>query len=96
MTIIKILDEVRNWLDSEICGNFTFKKDPGKDKSIDAGYNHELVKPKAFILYPPFDENLYEDNKELYKTFIFNNELHSITNTGIDINNYINHFDFSI
>ena len=85
MTVIKILEEVRNWLDSEICGNFTFKKDPGKDKSIDAGYNHELVKPKAFILYPPFDEKFpsitvqfgngiqskFEENGELKLRFLF-------------------------
>ena len=54
--IIKIIDEVRNWLNSEICDNFEFKKDPGKEKAIDASYNHELIKPKAFALYPPFDE----------------------------------------
>lgn len=56
MTIINILDEVRNWLDSEVCENFKFKKDPGKEEATDAGYNYELVKPKAFTLYPPFDE----------------------------------------
>lgn len=56
MTIINILDEVRDWLNSEICESFTFKKDPGKEEAIDSGYNFELVKPKAFILYPPFDE----------------------------------------
>lgn len=56
MTVINILDEVRNWLENEICENFTFKKDPGKEEAIDANYVHELVKPKAFILYPPFDE----------------------------------------
>jgi hypothetical protein len=56
MTVINILDEVRDWLENEICENFSFKKDPDKDEPIDAGYNHKLVKPKAFILYPPFDE----------------------------------------
>ena len=56
MTIICILDEVRNWLENEICENFTFKKDSGKEEPIDAGYNYQLVKPKAFTLYPPFDE----------------------------------------
>lgn len=56
MTIIKTLDEVRTWLENEICENFTFKKDPGKEEPIDASYNYKLVKPKAFTLYPPFDE----------------------------------------
>ena len=36
MTVINILDEVRNWLENEICENFTFKKDPGKEEAIDA------------------------------------------------------------
>ena len=56
MTIINILDEVRDWLEKEVCEAFTFKKDPGKEEAIDASYNYELVKPKAFTLYPPFDE----------------------------------------
>lgn len=56
MTIINLLDEVRDWLENEICENFTFKKDPGKEEPIDASYNYELVKPKAFTFYPPFDE----------------------------------------
>ncbi len=56
MTVINILDEVRDWLENEICENFTFKKDPGKEEAIDASYTHELVTPKAFTLYPPFDE----------------------------------------
>ena len=56
MTVINILAEVRNWLENEICENFSFKKDPGKENPIDANYNYELVKPYAFLFYPPFDE----------------------------------------
>ena len=85
MTIINILDEVKIWLENEICENFTFKKDPGKEEAIDAGYEHELVKPKAFILYPPFDEKFpsvtvqfgngiqskFEESGELKLRFLF-------------------------
>ena len=85
MTVINILDEVRNWLEIEICENFSFKKDPVKDEPIDAGYNHKLVKPKAFILYPPFDEKFpsitiqfgngvhskFEESGELKLRFLF-------------------------
>ena len=85
MTIIRILDEVRNWLNSEICANFSFKKDPGKEQPIDASYNYELVKPKAFTLYPPFEEKFpsitiqfgngiqskFEENGELKLRFLF-------------------------
>ena len=85
MTIINILDEVRNWLDSEICDNFTFKKEPGKEESIDAGYDYQLVKPKAFTLYPPFDakfpsvtvqfgngvQSKFEESGELKLRFLF-------------------------
>ena len=40
-----------------------------------------------------FDEDEYETNKELYKEFLFNDSLHSITNNGIDTNLYINHYN---
>ena len=30
MTVISILEDVRNWLDVEICENFKFKKDGNK------------------------------------------------------------------
>lgn len=56
MTVISVLEDVKDWLDNEICENFEFKKDPGKEEAIDTGYKYELVKPKVFILYPPFDE----------------------------------------
>lgn len=56
MTIVNILDEVKDWLESEVCKNFKFKKDPGKEEPIDASYKYELVHPKAFSFYPPFDE----------------------------------------
>lgn len=85
MTIINILDEVRNWLENEICEGFTFKKDPGKEEAIDETYNFELVKPKAFILYPPFEEKFpsvtvqfgngvqskFEESGELKLRFLF-------------------------
>ena len=85
MTIINILDEVRNWLDNEICENFTFKKEPEKEAPIDASYNFTLVKPKAFTLYPPFDEKFpsvtvqfgngvqskFEESGELKLRFLF-------------------------
>jgi hypothetical protein len=96
MTIIKILNEVRNWLNGEICENFSFKKDPGKDQPIDAGYNYELVKPKAFTLYPPFDEKFpsvtvqfangiqskFEESGELKLRFLF-----ATWNTGLHYKN---------
>lgn len=40
-----------------------------------------------------FDEEEYKNNKDVYRNFIFNNDLHSINNYGIDINNYINYYD---
>lgn len=80
---------------SEIMGDIPVKDMP---KVIEkAKETIKTIEEKAKLIEEnsdfAFDENLYEDNKELYKTFIFNNELHSITNTGIDINNYINHYN---
>lgn len=56
MTIIKVLDEVKTWFQNEVCNNFTFKKEPNKEEAIDSGYKYELVNPKAFLMYVPFDE----------------------------------------
>lgn len=56
MTVIKVLEEVKTWLQNEVCNNYTFKKEPDKEEAIDSGYNYELVTPKAFLMYVPFDE----------------------------------------
>ena len=105
MTIINILDEVRDWLENEICENFTFKNDPGKERAIDASYDFELVKPKAFTLYPPFDEKFpsvtvqfsngvqakFEESGELNLRFLF-----ATWNPGLHFINDEGRADFKI
>ena len=85
MTIIKVLEEVRTWLQNEVCENFTFKKEPAKEEAIDSSYDFELVKPKAFLMYVPFEEkfpsvtiqfsdgnlNKFKESGELKLRFLF-------------------------
>ena len=49
MAVIKQLEKIKNWLETEICPNFKFKQ--ADDENVDATYPYELVNPNVFILY---------------------------------------------
>ena len=49
MAVIKQLDKIKNWLETEICSQFKFKQ--ADDDNVDATYPYELVNPNVFILY---------------------------------------------
>lgn len=53
MAIITILDELKSWLEKEVCCNYSFKKEPDLETANDEGYPYELVQPQAFIMYVP-------------------------------------------
>ena len=56
MTIVTALDGIVKWLDENVCKNLWFKKPPDDREPDDAGYEYELVHPKAFPLFvPPMD-----------------------------------------
>ena len=61
MAIIKQLDKIKNWLESEICPQFKFKQ--ANDDNLDATYDYELVNPNVFILYVPPKELIGEANR---------------------------------
>lgn len=56
MTIVKLLKEVRDWLETEVCQGFEFKRAPAVDIQDCDDYKYELVKPNAFLMYPPLNE----------------------------------------
>ena len=58
MTIVKLLDDIKEWLEAEVCKNLEFKRPPENDKKDGPEYEYELIKPKAFIMYPPPSEKL--------------------------------------
>ena len=61
MAVIKQLDKIKNWLETEICSQFKFKQ--ADDDNVDATYPYELVNPNVFILYVPPKELIGEKNR---------------------------------
>lgn len=53
MAIITILDELKDWLDKNICCNYQFKKEPSMEDANDENYPYALINPKAYIMYVP-------------------------------------------
>lgn len=54
-TIIKILDDTREWCQSELCTTFKFKVAPKENEPEDDTYNYRREYPKAYTLYPDKD-----------------------------------------
>lgn len=61
MAVIKQLEIIKKWLETEICPQFKFKQ--ADDENIDATYHYELVNPNVFILYVPPKELISEANR---------------------------------
>ena len=61
MAVIKQLEIIKNWLETEICPQFKFKQ--ADDENVDATYQYELVNPNVFILYVPPKELIGEKNR---------------------------------
>lgn len=51
MAVVKQLDKIKNWLETEICPQFKFKQ--ADDENVDVTYPYELVNPNVFIMYVP-------------------------------------------
>ena len=51
MAVVKQLEKIKSWFETEICPQFKFKK--ADDENVDAAYPYELVSPNVFILYVP-------------------------------------------
>ena len=61
MAVIKQLNIIKNWLETEICPQFKFKQ--AHDENVDATYPYQLVNPNVFILYVPPKELIGEENR---------------------------------
>ncbi|MBR5202382.1 MAG: hypothetical protein IKW45_03870 [Clostridia bacterium] len=51
MSVVKQLEILKSWLETEICPDFKFK--PANDDNVDETYPYALVEPNVFILYVP-------------------------------------------
>ena len=58
MAVVKQLDKIKSWLETEICPQFKFKQPD--DEHTDATYPYKLVSPNVFILYVPPKELIGE------------------------------------
>lgn len=59
MSIVHVIDTVREWAEQNICSKVRLKQPPADlDAPIDAGYDYTLVNPAAFAMYPPTAEKL--------------------------------------
>lgn len=61
MAVIKQLEIIKKWLETEICPQFKFKQ--ADDENVDDTYPYELVNPNVFILYVPPKELIGEANR---------------------------------
>ena len=61
MAIVKQLDKIKTWLESEICPRFKFKQ--ADDENVDITYPYKQVNPSVFLLYVPPKELIGEANR---------------------------------
>ena len=57
-TIINHLEDMRDWLEREICANLSFKSPPENEEVDAEEYTCEFVHPGAYIMYPPPDKKI--------------------------------------
>lgn len=61
MAVVRQLDKLKTWLETEICPQFKFKQ--ADDENVDVTYTYELVNPNVFIMYVPPKELIGEANR---------------------------------
>lgn len=59
MSVVKIIDDVTEWAQSEICNRVKLKEPPPNDAAaVDQGYQYKTVTPQAFSLFVPAKDKL--------------------------------------
>ena len=61
MTIVKILDDVTQWAQQNICSKIQLKVPPKGTEPNDNDYRHELANPATFTMYVPTEDKLPKD-----------------------------------
>ena len=59
MSVVHVIDTVRDWAQENICSRIQLKQPPDDlDAPTDEGYEYTLVNPAAFAMYVPTSEKL--------------------------------------
>lgn len=58
MTIVRTIDQICEWLNTNVCPNIELKKPPGDREATNKKYEYELIHPYAFPLYVPTKDKL--------------------------------------
>ena len=66
MSVVSILDDVRNWVEEEICSKIKLKVPPDDTEPNDRDYDHTMANPVAFSMYVPTKDKLPPDIKSVY------------------------------
>ena len=66
MSVVKILDDVKTWVEEEICSKVQLKAPPEGDEPNDRDYDHSLVNPVAFTMYVPTKDKLPPSVKAVF------------------------------
>ena len=66
MSVTKIIDDVRDWLEAVVCPQIQLKAPPDDAEPMDKDYDHTLVTPLAFSMYVPTKDMLPPPIKSVY------------------------------
>lgn len=66
MSVVSILDDVRDWVEENICSKIQLKVPPDDTEPNDKDYDHTLATPVAFTLYLPTKDKLPPPIKSAY------------------------------
>lgn len=58
MSVTKILDDVREWVEENICSQVLLKVPPDDTEPVDRDYDHTTANPVAFAMYVPTKDML--------------------------------------
>lgn len=66
MSVVGILDDVRSWVEENICSQIQLKVPPSDTEPNDQDYDHTLATPVAFAMYVPTKDKLPPPVKSVY------------------------------
>jgi hypothetical protein len=66
MSVVKIIDDVKEWVEQEICSKIRLKVPPEGNEPNDRDYDHTLANPVAFAMYVPTKDKVPPKIKSVF------------------------------